>query len=117
MNDDEDNEFPATAAPNQSFAVRPKGRLTKSSAPGLRDALIRLVRLGRSRLILDLTDVDSVDSAVLGSMISGVKLAKEADGDLRIVGPSPQVVEVLRLTQLGQVLKTYSSVDEAFADD
>lgn len=117
MDDDELTEFPVTAAPNQSFVLHVKGRLTKSSAPGLRDALSRLVRSGRVRLVLDLTDVDSIDSAALGSMISGVKSARQADGDLRIVGPSLQVAEVLRLTQLEQVLKTYSSIDEAYAGD
>ena len=117
MNDDDQHEFPATAAPNQSFVVRASGRLTQSSAPGLRDALSRLIQIGRTLLVLDLTDVDSIDSAVLGSMISGVKLARQADGDLRIVGPSPHVAEVLRLTQMGRVLKVYPSVGEAFADD
>lgn len=117
MDDDDQPEFPVAAAPNQSFVVHATGRLTKSSAPGLRDTLSRLIQNGRTRLVLDLTDVDSVDSAVLGSMISGVKLARQADGDLRIVGPSSHVAEVLRLTQLGRVLKTYPSVGEAFADD
>lgn len=117
MDDDDQPEFPAAAAPNQSFVVRATGRLTKSSAPGLRDTLSRLIQNGRTRLVLDLTDVDSIDSAVLGSMISGVKLARQADGDLRIVGPSPHVAEVLRLTQLRRVLKTYPSVGEAFAED
>jgi len=117
MNDDELTEFPTAAGPGDSVVVRAKGRLTKSSAPGLRDALSGLVRAGRVRLVLDLTAVESIDSAVLGSIISGVKLARQADGDLCIVGPSPHVAEVLRLTQMGRVLKTYASVGEAFGGE
>lgn len=117
MNCDEQNVFPAFEGPNHSFVVRPRGRLTTSSAPALRDALAEQVRRGRARLVLDLTDVDSIDSAVLGAMISGVKLARQADGDLRLVGSSGHVAEVLRLTQMDRVLKMCSSVDGAFAGD
>lgn len=117
MNDDELTEFPATAGPNDSIVVRATGRLTKSSAPGLRDALTELVRSDKVRLVLDLTDVESIDSAVLGSIISGVKLARQAGGDLCIAGPSPHVAEVLRLTHMGRVLNTYASVGEAFDAD
>ncbi len=60
---------------------------------------------------------DSIDSAVLGAMISGVKLARQADGDLRVVGCSGHVAEVLRLTQLDRVLTMCSGVDEAFEGD
>ncbi|TXI40361.1 MAG: anti-sigma factor antagonist [Mycobacterium sp.] len=117
MNDDEQSDFTAFEGPNDSFVVRAQGRLTTSSAPALRDALAEQVRRGRARLVLDLTDVESIDSAVLGAMISGVKLARQAGGDLRVVGSSGHVAEVLRLTQLDRVLKTFSVVDEAFADD
>lgn len=117
MKDDEQNGFPALEGPHDSFVVRARGRLTTSSAPALRDALAEQVRSGRTRLVLDLSDVDSIDSAVLGAMISAVKLARQADGDLRLVGSSGHVAEVLRLTQMDRVLKMCSSVDGAFAGD
>lgn len=43
--------------------------------------------------------------------------ARRADGDVQIVGPSPYVAEVLRMTRLGKVLTTSGSAEEAFRED
>jgi len=83
-------------------------------APALRATFSNLVADGKSRLVVDMTDVDSIDSAALGALVSGLKAARGAGGDLRIVAPSMQVLTVLELTNLRRVLPPYPSTGDAY---
>ncbi len=56
-------------------------------------------------------------SSGLGALVSGLKVARQAGGDLRIAAPTEQVVTVLELTNLNRVLSTYDSADGAFDGD
>lgn len=96
--------------------LRPEGRLNLVAAPGLRGQLHSLVGEGRTRLVVDLSAVDTIDSSGLGALISGLKAARQSGGDLRIAAPGEQVTAVLELTNLSSVLKTYGSADSAFDD-
>ena len=51
---------------------------------------------------------------MVGALLAMLKLARKAGGDLRIVSPSRQVAEVLKMTKLDRVLPAYPSVDTAF---
>lgn len=94
--------------------VRPEGRLDMVAAPGLREQLQTLVRGGDTRLVVDLSGVDALDSSGLGALISGLKAARQSGGDLLIVAPGEQARAVLELTNLDRVLKTVASGDSAF---
>ena len=48
-----------------------------------------------------------------GALISGLRLTRQAGGDLRIAAPSEQVRMVLGLTNLDRVLRPHESLDEA----
>jgi anti-sigma B factor antagonist len=90
-----------------------QGRLTMTTARALRDAVERAVAEPPPRIVLDLAEVSFVDSSGLGALISGLKRARQAGGDLRIAGPQEQVTTVLRLTNLDRVLRPYPHVEAA----
>lgn len=73
------------------------------------------VAAGHKRLVIDLGDVAFIDSSGLGALISGLKAARQAGGDLRIARPTEQVRVVLQLTTLDRVLRTHATLEEAFA--
>jgi anti-anti-sigma factor len=83
-------------------------------APELREQLHALIRAGNTRVVVDLSGVDSIDSSGLGALISGLKAARQSGGDLRIAAPGEQATAVLELTNLNRVLKSYESADSAF---
>lgn len=109
-------EWPTRTAASGAVVIRPEGRLNMVAAPDLREQLHNLVREGHTRLVVDLSGVDSIDSSGLGALISGLKVARQSNGDLRIAAPGEQAVAVLELTNLNRVLKSFDDADSAFDD-
>ena len=96
-------------------AVSLSGRLDLLSAAAVKQRLAAEVAAGHKKLVVDLGDVAVIDSSGLGALISGLKAARQAGGDLRIARPSDQARLVLKLTTLDRVLRPYLTVDEALA--
>ena len=97
-------------------AVRGVGRLNMVSAAGLRETVAVALAAGRTRIVIDLSGVDFVDSSGLGALIGCLKSARQVGGDLRIAQPTAQVEMVLQLSNLDRVLKSYGSTAEAYSD-
>ncbi|KSU60682.1 anti-sigma factor antagonist [Gordonia sp. JH63] len=106
--------FATRSVDGGAVAIRPEGRLNMVVAPRLRDQLHELVGSGSARIVVDLSGTDFIDSSGLGALVSGLKVARQAGGDLRIAAPTPQVVTVLELTNLNRVLRVHPSADDAF---
>lgn len=93
--------------------LRPSGRLTLISAPRFRDVMREAVDSGLRRIVVDLHDTSFMDSAGLGALVAGLKMARQAGGDLRIARATTQVSTILRLTNLDRILRPYASVGDA----
>lgn len=94
--------------------VRIIGRLNMVTAPRLREAVGTSVAAGRTRVAIDLSRVEFIDSSGLGALINGLKTARQAGGDLRIAAPNEQVQLVLQLTNMERVFTAYTNADTAF---
>lgn len=106
--------WPTRSVASGAVVLRPEGRLNMAAAPELREQLDGLVRAGSTRLVVDLSAVDSIDSSGLGALISGLKAARQRGGDLRVAAPGEQATAMLELTNLNRILKSYESPDRAF---
>lgn len=91
------------------------GCLDLLSAMRVRERLAAAVKGGHRRLVVDLVAVPFIDSTGLGSLISGLKTARQAGGDLRLSRPGDQARVVLQLTALDRVLRPYPTVEEALS--
>ena len=94
--------------------IAAKGRLNVIAAPELRAAVNGALEAGHRWLVLDLAQTDFMDSSGLGALVSCLKSAREADGDLRIANAGEQILMVLNLTSLDRILPSYPNVQEAF---
>ena len=110
-------EFQTETTDTGIGVVRPRGRLNMVAAPRLRSVVAELVAQGTARIVVDLSETDSMDSSGLGALIAGLKTARQAGGDLRIAGAGAQVEAVLDLTNLRRVLRPRPDVASAFAGD
>lgn len=100
-----------SAGPVEVVAL--SGVLDAWSEPDVRAALREILDAGKSRVVLDLTGMKRIDSSGLSALLSVLKAARTAGGDVVLLAPSPAVVSVLRLTRLDQVLESFD--DEAAA--
>lgn len=67
------------------------------------------------RIIVDMSGVESIDSAGLGELVLLHMWAKAAGGTLKFACPRPRVRELFELTNLASVLDTYYTLAEASA--
>lgn len=93
--------------------VAPVGRLTLVTAGELTALVERTVAAGRTMVVVDLAQTVFLDSSGLGALVSGLRAARAAGGDLRIARPTEQVLTVLELTTMDRVLRPYVTVEEA----
>src|SRR5437899_9790089 len=74
------------------------GRLTFFEVGALRDSISRLLKPGRKNIVLNLSGLQYLDSSGIGELakiyvyVSVVKV----DGQLKVVGLSPKVEEILK---------------------
>lgn len=95
--------------------IRVNGRLNMVAAPRFRELVAQIVgQDGRTRIVVDLAGVDFLDSTGLGALVSGLKIARLAGGDLRIARAGSQVMMVLQLTRLDRILGHRETVEECF---
>jgi anti-sigma B factor antagonist len=108
-------EFRFDARGNSIAVVSLAGRLDLMSARDVKDQLTKAVGEGWSRLVVDIQDVEFIDSSGLGALIGGLKAARVAGGDLRIARPGEQARYILQVSTLDRVLKPFPTVESALA--
>ena len=83
--------------------VRLLGELDMSTAPRLRDELVRLASDGAGVVTVDLSDLAFIDSTGLSVLITGLKHLRQHGGDLALRSPTPGTRKVLEITGLTEV--------------
>ena len=71
---------------------------------------------GASKLIIDMSDVETCDSSGLSAILVANRILNTTGGSMRIAAPSEKVSSLIRITQLDRVLTVCDSVDEAFEE-
>jgi len=89
------------------------GRLTSFEVGALRDCISRLLRQGRKELVLNLRQLLYLDSSGIGELARMYVSVVKAGGQMKVVGLSPKVEEILKITQLYQVFPEFPSEEEA----
>jgi anti-sigma B factor antagonist len=89
------------------------GRLTSFEIGALRDTIARLLKEGRRNIVLNLSGLEYLDSSGIGELARNYVSVLKGGGQMRVVGLSPKVEEVLKVTQLYQVFPEFPSEEEA----
>jgi len=91
------------------------GEIDVYTAPVLRERLNDLVGEGHHHLVVDMENVDFLDSTGLGVLVGGLKRVRAHDGSLHLVCTQEKILKVFRITGLTKVFPIHSSVDDAVA--
>ena len=102
--------MPNILAYPRSFIIQPRN-LNTSSAVEFQHQLTTAVAQERySSVLVDLAQVELLDSAGLMALIYGLRLAQALDRRFSICSVSPSIQIILELTQLDQVFEIFESV-------
>jgi len=86
-----------------------------SAASDLKDAVATLIDAKKNLIILDMTEVEFVDSTGLGAMVYTLKRATAKGGDAVLVGLQPGVRSLLETTRLDNCFQIYDDESTAVA--
>lgn len=110
------NEHPVRAIDrrNGAVVVHLIGELDLYNAPQVRTALLELCAEGPERLVVDLAEVDFVDSTALGVLIEARTKLPNRQAFL-LASPGLETHRALAISGLDQHLAVHDTVDSALA--
>jgi anti-sigma B factor antagonist len=85
------------------------GRITLGDGSALlRKTLRDLLEDQRTRIVLNLGDVDYIDSSGIGELVSGYTSVKNRGGELKLLNLTKKVHDLLQITKLYTVFEVHS---------
>jgi anti-sigma B factor antagonist len=84
--------------------VRCTGKITSTSSGTLQTTIRGLIPEGK-RVVLDLTDVNYMDSSGLGALVGVYLSAKRQHCELKLINLNQRLKELFRITRLGSVFE------------
>jgi len=99
---------------NDIGIIKISGRLVVSNAREFKENINKYIEQSRF-LVLDLTDMDYIDSLGLGSLINCYKSITENDGDLYIAGLQSKPKTLFQITKAYLIFSIFDNVEEAIA--
>jgi anti-sigma B factor antagonist len=77
------------------------GRITLGDETGqLRDTVRQLISAGKKKIVLNLAQVDYIDSSGVGELVSSFTAVRNAGGELKLYSLSKKVQDILQVTKL-----------------
>lgn len=92
------------------------GRIVLGDGSALLRTTIRgLLADERRKILLNLADVDYIDSSGIGELVSGYTAVKNQGGDLKLLQLTKKVRDLLQITKLYTVFDVYSDERSAIS--
>lgn len=87
-------------------------RIDASTATEFKSRVVDFINAGNAKIVIDLADVDFIDSSGLGAFVSTLKTMGE-HGELALCGIKATVMSLFRLTRMDKVFRIFSTDREA----
>lgn len=93
-----------------------KGKLTAGLGDQiLRDTIDALLAEGWTKVVLNLSDVTTLDSAGLGELVAGLRRCKAGGGRLKLFNANERVHSTIYIARLLPIFETYATEKDALA--
>ncbi len=89
------------------------GEVDLYSSPEMRKAITGVTRKKVPVVVVDLEQVEYMDSSGVATLVEGLQLSNGYGGSFRLAGLRPEVREVFELSRLDRVFRIYDSADQA----
>ena len=89
------------------------GRLTSFETGALRDSISRLLKQGHKDIVLNLSGLQYLDSSGIGELARVYVSVVKQSGQMKVIGLSSKIEEVLKITHLYQVFPEFPDEEAA----
>ncbi|MFH2048148.1 MAG: STAS domain-containing protein [bacterium] len=94
--------------------LEPKGKIMGGpDATLLHDKLHEIIEAGKKRVVIDLSQVDWMNSTGLGILISTLTTLRNNDGELKLANVTEKIQSLLVITKLAPVFDSFDTIDDA----
>ena len=90
-----------------------KGRLDANSAKDVKEKINILTKENRIKIVMDMADVNFIDSSGLGSLVASLRSVNKLGGDIKIASLQDPVRVIFELTKLHRVFEIFDDKDSA----
>ncbi|WOB44731.1 STAS domain-containing protein [Thermoleptolyngbya oregonensis NK1-22] len=97
---------------DNSQIFRLAGLLDAFSEPTFRKVVDKYVEEGPSSIILDMSQIDFIDSSGIGALVQVAKKVQQANGKLQLIANS-RVMQTIKMVRLEQFFKIQPNVEAA----
>jgi len=91
----------------QVSVVEVTGKLTSFESGALRSSIAQLLKEGRKQILLNLSGLVYVGSSGIGDLVHTHMSVIKSGGEMKVVGLTEKVEEILKITQLYQVFQEF----------
>lgn len=105
----------STSEKYQAVVISISGKFLGSiEGPAFKNKIEELKEAGKTRVVIDLSKADFMDSSGIGALIGALTSMKKAEGDVKLACMKDRIKNLFLLTRLlGPVFDDYDSVEEA----
>jgi anti-sigma B factor antagonist len=90
-----------------------RGEIGTETVDQFKEKLEQVINDGKKKLVIDLQEVNYLNSMGLGVFASALKKLKKGNGDLKLINLSPTVMELLERSRLDKVFDVFETEEEA----
>jgi len=91
--------------------VEVRGEVDVHSAGKLRDQLIAVIDSGKPSVVVDLNQLQFIDSTGLGALVAALNHARSAGVSFRLVCGADRMLKLFRITGLHEVFEIHPTVE------
>lgn len=89
------------------------GQLTSFASGVLRQTVGDLITQGNKQIVLNVGNLIYLDSSGVGALVNCYMSVIKQGGEMKVVGLTPKVEEVLKITQLYRIFQEFHDEEEA----
>lgn len=90
-----------------------RGRMDADASGPFKERIACLCAGGVTKLVVDLSGVDFLDSSGLGALVACLRKAREKHGDIKLAGLRPEVKSIFEITRVSRLFQICADAAEA----
>jgi len=103
------------SADSGAHVMSVRGEIHLSTAPGFAQRLSKAIDKGNTRIVLDLSGVEFIDSTGLSVLLNGLRRVSQLQGRLALVCANPTVLRLFQITGLQDTFDIFENRAAAVA--